>query len=485
MSWTAPSSNGGAAVTDYVVQYSTSASSGFEIFSDGTATTTTATVTGLTNGTSYYFKVAATNSVGTGNYSAASATVIPAGAPSAPTGVSITASSGSLSVAFTAGATGGSAITSYKYSTDGGTTFYTRASGTTASPLVISTLSTNGSTALTNGTAYSIQIKAVNLIGDGTATASTSATPASCANGGACVVGVDTGAGGGKVFYYSSTAFTSTGSDCNTNCHYLEAALTDAASSALCSNTSSTLGVYGTAIGSGMANTTTADITCTSGAIQVAADYTNNGTDDWFLPSKDEFDQLYAYRTQVGGFTSTYYWSSFEQTNLYGWYLLFSNGSQGSYTKGSTLRVRLVRAGGTPAAPSAPTGVSITASSGSLSVAFTAGATGGSAITSYKYSTDGGTTFYTRASGTTDSPLVISTLSTNGSTALTNETAYNIQIKAVNAVGDGTATASTSATPIGSPAAPTISAITASSASLSVAFTAGATGGSAITSYKY
>ena len=40
---------------------------------------------------------------------------------------------------------------------------------------MISTLSTNGSTALTGGTSYSIQIKAVNLIGDGTATASTSA----------------------------------------------------------------------------------------------------------------------------------------------------------------------------------------------------------------------------------------------------------------------------------------------------------------------
>ena len=250
-----------------------------------------------------------------------------------------------MSVAFTAGATGGSAITSYKYSTDGGATFYTRASGTTASPLVISTLSTNGSTALTNGTAYNIQIKAVNSIGDGTATASTSATPATCANGGVCVAGVDTGAGGGKVFYYSSTAFTSTGSDCNTNCHYLEAALTDAAPSALCDNTSSTLGVYGTAIGSGMANTTTADGFCTSGAIQVAADYTNNGKNDWFLPSKDEFDQLYIYRTQVGNFSSTYYWSSFEQTNLYGWYLLFSNGSQGSYIKGAELYVRLVRAG--------------------------------------------------------------------------------------------------------------------------------------------
>lgn len=82
-----------------------------------------------------------------------------------------------MSVAFTAGASGGSAITSYKYSTDGGTTFITRAAGSTASPLVISTLSSDGTTALVNGTSYNIQLKAVNAIGDGTATSSTAATP--------------------------------------------------------------------------------------------------------------------------------------------------------------------------------------------------------------------------------------------------------------------------------------------------------------------
>ena len=58
-------------------------------------------------------------------------------APSAPTITAITPSNGSLSVAFTAGATGGSAITSYKYSTDGGSTFFTSAAGTTASPFVL------------------------------------------------------------------------------------------------------------------------------------------------------------------------------------------------------------------------------------------------------------------------------------------------------------------------------------------------------------
>jgi hypothetical protein len=67
LSWTAPSNTGGVSLTDYVVQYSTDQSN-WTTFADGTSTATTATVTGLTGGTNYYFRVAAVNSVGTGAY---------------------------------------------------------------------------------------------------------------------------------------------------------------------------------------------------------------------------------------------------------------------------------------------------------------------------------------------------------------------------------------------------------------------------------
>jgi hypothetical protein len=77
LSWSAPSSDGGSTITDYVVQYSSNAGSTWTTFSDGTSTSTSATVTGLTNDTSYIFRVAATNSVGTGSYSTSSSSVTP------------------------------------------------------------------------------------------------------------------------------------------------------------------------------------------------------------------------------------------------------------------------------------------------------------------------------------------------------------------------------------------------------------------------
>jgi len=68
LSWTAPSSNGGAAITDYIVQSSPDGTT-WTTFADGTSTATSATVTGLTNGTAYTFRVAAVNSSATGTYS--------------------------------------------------------------------------------------------------------------------------------------------------------------------------------------------------------------------------------------------------------------------------------------------------------------------------------------------------------------------------------------------------------------------------------
>ncbi len=69
LAWTAPSNTCGAAITDYLVEYRTSPSGTWTTFADGVSATTSTTVTGLTNGTAYDFRVSAINVVGTGTAS--------------------------------------------------------------------------------------------------------------------------------------------------------------------------------------------------------------------------------------------------------------------------------------------------------------------------------------------------------------------------------------------------------------------------------
>ncbi len=71
VSWLHPDSRGTAPITDYVVQYRATGSGSWLTWSDGTsAIPAPTTITGLTNGTGYDFRVAAVNSVGTGTYTA-------------------------------------------------------------------------------------------------------------------------------------------------------------------------------------------------------------------------------------------------------------------------------------------------------------------------------------------------------------------------------------------------------------------------------
>jgi hypothetical protein len=78
LSWTAPTNNGAATITDYSIQYSSNAGSSYTSFSHSASAATTATITGLSAG-SYLFRVAAINSVGTGSYVTSSSTSISAG----------------------------------------------------------------------------------------------------------------------------------------------------------------------------------------------------------------------------------------------------------------------------------------------------------------------------------------------------------------------------------------------------------------------
>lgn len=168
VSWTAPTSNGGSAITGYTAT-AYSASTGGTV--SGTACTTaglTCTITGLTNGTTYYVSAVATNAAGSGPATSPRVSVIPAALPGAPTINTITAADARLSVAFTAGSSDENApVTSYQYTLDGGTNWINVVG--TSSPISILGLS--------NGTTYPVKIRAVSAIGNGADSNSLSRTP--------------------------------------------------------------------------------------------------------------------------------------------------------------------------------------------------------------------------------------------------------------------------------------------------------------------
>jgi hypothetical protein len=93
---------------------------------------------------------------------------IPSTTPSAPTITSITPRNASLTVNFTSPVNnGGDSILNYAYSTDNGTSWLSCNPPDITSPITITTLSSDGSTPLTNGTTYSVRINAANINGYG------------------------------------------------------------------------------------------------------------------------------------------------------------------------------------------------------------------------------------------------------------------------------------------------------------------------------
>jgi hypothetical protein len=217
----------------------------------------------------------------------------------------------------------------------------------------------------------------------------------SCADGGACVVG-DTGPGGGIVFYVASEPFASPGSDCNTECAYLEAAPSDqssgiiwATTAAFCYDEGSTTStnncqsnsIYSgdsaaqsasrtaaRAIGMGMSNTnqiyarltTAGSVATTDYAAGIAWAYSNNSKTDWFLPSYLELNELCKYaRSQTtgsilvscthanslrSGFSEAGYLSSTESALDQASYFDFWGSGAAYYKNSPYYRVRAVRA---------------------------------------------------------------------------------------------------------------------------------------------
>ena len=167
VAWTDGASNGSAITSQTIYVYS-----GASLVSTKTnCSGSPCTVTGLSNGTSYTFKVSDTNDVGEGAQSDPSSAVTPAAVPSAPAITSATRGNTQATIAWTDGSSNGSAISSqtiYIYS--GGSLVSTK-TNCSASPCTV--------TGLTNGTSYTFKVSDTNDVGEGAlSSASSAVTPA-------------------------------------------------------------------------------------------------------------------------------------------------------------------------------------------------------------------------------------------------------------------------------------------------------------------
>ena len=173
LSWSAPASNGGAAVTGYDVYRGTSAGGESATPVATNVTGTSFTDTGLVNGTTYYYTVTAVNAAGLSPQSGEASATPRATAPSAPLAVVASGGNSSVTVSWSVPASnGGSAVTGYDVYRG------TSAGGESATPVATNVTGTSFTdTGLVNGTTYYYTVAAVNAAGLSPQSGEASATP--------------------------------------------------------------------------------------------------------------------------------------------------------------------------------------------------------------------------------------------------------------------------------------------------------------------
>ena len=176
LSWTAPASVGGSDITGYEYRHSID---GGQNWGDWTAIEDSASLTSVAIadfevGRTYTFQLRAANAAGSGLYSATAQATIEAGAPAAPVDLTAAPADGAALLQWTTPSNGGSAITKYQVRYVAGTTPAGTWTDITGSG---PTTTEHRVTGLTNGTAYTVEVHAVNVNGNGAA-ASVAVTPA-------------------------------------------------------------------------------------------------------------------------------------------------------------------------------------------------------------------------------------------------------------------------------------------------------------------
>lgn len=394
--------------------------------------------------------------------------------PGAPTDVSATRGDGSVTVSFTAATDNGSPlISSTVTASPGGATCSTEGTGCTL-------------TGLTNGTEYAFTAVATNANGDGPASAPATATPSTVPGPPTTVTAqrgdrsatitftAPTDDGGAEVTGYTVT--TSPGEQ-QTECSSGPCVVADLVNGEEYTFTVTAENVAGSSLPSEpSAAVVPAGIPSAPG--NVSATHGDGSATVTFDDSDDNGSpvQHYTVTSSPGAVTAQCPSSPCEVTGL-------ANGTTYSFVVVATNEVGegdVSAPSGevTPATvPTAPGAVTVTRGDRSMDIEFAPPTSdGGAAITGYEYSLDGGETWLP--------------LTTSGSSPLTatvadleNGTEYDVAVRALNPEGASAPSEPGLGTPAASPDAPTAVAATRGDGEATVAFSAPADNGSAITGY--
>ena len=443
-------------------------------------------------------------SAGTANLGSINFTAEPASIPTEPTNIQITSNNGSLSVGFTAPVSdGGSAIVRYEYSLNGASFV----SGETAvSPVNI--------TGLTNGTTYSIRLRAVNATGAGVTSMTYTAVPytvpgaptivspiagydkqllvritENAVYAGTPTTDLEYSTDGGTTFISSGVAsspinINKQSSDSSALLNAVTYSIVVRASNAKGIGASS-LAVSGTPVSDTTVVTEVAGaptgVTYVPGDKSVTISFTppvNTGgvailNYRYSVDNGANFTTITPATGAVSSFTITKNALNEDLVNgqVYPLYI-------GAITIDGELPVTgtslLVKPGKTP---EVPTSISVGAGSKRLLISFGPPAnTGGYDITDYQYSVDGGAFVSTNS---TESLIII--------TNLNNGQPYSIRIRAVNSLGAGTISTPIVKSPVEPPSPPSIvTPVETYNGGVRFDFNAPTnTGGAAISRYEY
>ncbi len=437
-------------------------------------------VTGLTNGTSYIFKVTATNTDGVG-LASATTSVTPKRAPDAPTAATATYGAASATVSWSAPANnGGATISSYTVTSNPGGKTCTTATRTCAV------------TGLTNGSSYTFSVTATNVAGTSPASPETTAviprTVPSAPNSVTTAFGntevsltwsAPTIDGGASISGYR--VVSNPGSKtCTTD------ALTTACTiTGLTNGTAYTFAVTAQNSEGSSSAATSASVTPATKPDAPAAPKvisTSNGAVGLSVsaPVNNGGAAISSYRvtSNPGGKFCTASTLTNNACTVSG----LTNGT--TYTFTATAKNIAGTSEDSPAStnaiprtsPSAPTGLTATFGNASVSLSWSAPVdNGGFAISSYKVTTVGNATKTCTVNAPTTTCVI---------TGLTNGTTYSFSVIATNGASlMSAASISASATPKTTPSAPQNVSLTAQDGALRVTWSAGNNGGSTITGY--